>query len=124
MYLCPIKNEIANEMKNSIQLKAEIDKIVMQIKDLQLQEREISVQYMRALEYESGFVLGEKVALYETDSQGIDRFVDYGIYAGLTRIHGRIEPRVWKIKKDGTASKNQWSNYQFSKVKKVEQSQQ
>lgn len=108
-------------MKNSDNLKTELDRIDMQIKDLRLQEREISVQYIQALESESEFVLGEKVALCQTDRQGIDRFVDYGIYAGLTRNYGRIEPRVWKIKKDGTASKNEFPFYYNSKIKKIEQ---
>lgn len=109
-------------MKNSDQLKTELEKIQLQIKDLQLKEREVRVKYMRAIEEESEFKQGEKVALYKTDYQGIDRFVDYGIYAGLRTNYGKVEPIALKIKKDGTASKNEHSSYTFSKVKKIEQS--
>lgn len=108
-------------MKNSDQLKAELEKIQLQIKDLQIQQSEIRSQYKCALEAESEFVLGEKVALFKTDNQGIDRFVDYGIYAGLKTNYGRVEPIVFKIKKDGTASKNEYLTYFNTKVKKIEQ---
>lgn len=108
-------------MKNSDQLKAELEKIQVQIKDLQLKEREVRVKYMRAIEEESEFKQGEKVALYKTGYQGIDRFVDYGIYAGFRTKYGWVEPIVFKIKKDGTASKYEHIYYHNFKIKKIEQ---
>jgi hypothetical protein len=106
-------------MENSKHLKQELDSISGQIKLLQLKERELNVKLLRAIESESDIKKGDIVELYKTNYSGQKKMIGEGIFLGMYTSYGEMCYRVAKIKKDGTASKNEWSKYDFSSIQKI-----
>lgn len=107
-------------MKKSEEIKKQISALDNEIKAIQLKIRERRVALLSALEAESPFDLGEKVQLYKGNYNNIPRFIGEGIFAGyVVGRYSDIQPRVFKVKKDGSVSKNEWSKYDFSTIEKI-----
>lgn len=94
------------------------EEIKAKIKDLEEQRRALDRQIVlaqselnQALTEEGAFRPGQKVDVYR-----IGTLRGSGIYGEVYTEHGIQKHRVWKVKKDGTASKNQWGPWDFDRV--------
>lgn len=96
-----IKIEISN-------LKEWRDRI---IKDISDKRNEL----FNALADEAGLVRGDKVTLYKNGNE-----IGAGFFGCFIEKYGRISADVKKAKKDGTASLNCWSTYDFDRIEKAE----
>ena len=98
------------------------EEIKAKIKDLEEQRRTIDRQIVlaqselnQALTDESGFRPGQKVSVYRNGE-----FRGPGIYGGVYTKHGRQRHLIWKVKKDGIQSKNEWNSWDFDRVEDAE----
>ncbi len=64
----------------------------------------------------SGIAKGDKVTLYKKGNM-----IGTGFFIGHIEKWGSIRCVVAKEKKDGTPSMNDWNNYDFDRIEKIDQ---
>ena len=110
-------------MKSSVELKAEIAALEAQRDDITSQIRAKNIAYLGALNAESPYKKGEKVRLFREAPypKPHKKLVGEGIFIAIDFSYGKPFPKFNKVKKDGTASLNVWSKYDFDHIEKIEQ---
>jgi hypothetical protein len=99
----------------SEQLKEEIRTLEEQRSKLSLLIAAKNDAYLRAINDESEFNEGDKVALFRNG-----RKIGEGVFSAFFLQHGHTKPFVFKVKADGTKSKNSWPPYDFDQMEKAE----
>jgi len=82
------------------------------IKDFDAQISALENDLLVATQKENGFEIGEKVAGVGYGKKEI------GFFGGYRIKYGAVDPIVYKIKNDGTASKNEVNMY-WKKIEKI-----
>jgi len=105
----------------SEQIKAEIAELESIRAKITRQIAEKNDAYLQALNDESKFQEGEPVILFRKQYNGEEKKVGIGIYGSVFMNNGRPKHWIWKVKQDGTASKNNWSVLDYDRFEKFEQ---
>jgi len=108
-------------MKKSEQIKKQIKDHESELAKIQLKIRGLKVELIAALNSESDFEIGEKVAVLKQTYNNAQIYIGEGFFTGyIFSSFGGPYPRILNVKKDGTASKNEWSKYDFSTIQKID----
>ena len=107
----------------SEEIKVEITALELQRDELIRQIHTKRTAYLQALNDESEFQEGDPVVLFRQQHNAIggEKKVGSGIYGSIFMNNGRPKYCIWKVKQDGTQSKNNWSPYDFDRIEKAAQ---